>query len=208
MSDKVTLDLVKQLRDITGLGMMDCKKALYETDGDLERAVVLLRKKGAAVAQKRSEKAASQGLIEAYIHQASSTGSPTLGVLVEINCETDFVASTPDVREFARNIAMQIAALKPLCVHPQDLAPAYIAKETEIATAQLASSGKPQAIIDKIVVGKLEKIYAEVCLVKQPYLKDDKRTVEDILTDLVGKLGEKIVIKRFARFQVGVSDSL
>lgn len=201
MSSKVTMDLIKQLRDITGLGMMDCKTALYETDGDIERAVVLLRKKGLAVAQKRADHPTSQGLIEAYIHPGS-----TIGVLIEIDCETDFVASTQDVKTFAKNLCMQIAALKPMCVSPDQLSPEYIQKEQEIAREQLAKSGKPANMLDKIVAGKLEKIYGEVCLLKQPYIKDDKRTVEELLNDLIAKLGEKIIIKRFARFQVGVTD--
>ncbi|HBR70271.1 TPA: elongation factor Ts [Candidatus Dependentiae bacterium] len=196
---KISLELIQQLREITGLGMMDCKKALIETDGDIERAVVLLRKKGLAVAQKRAEKSTSQGLISAYIHPGS-----TLGVLLEIDCETDFVASTEDVKTFAKNICMQIAAMKPLAINPENLDLEYLNKEKDIIKAQLKESGKPEAMIEKIAEGKLTKIYSEVCLVKQPYLKDDKRSVEDILNDLIAKLGEKIVIKRFARFQVGV----
>ncbi len=198
---EVSMDLVKKLRDITGAGMMDCKKALYESDGDIERAVILLRKKGAATAQKRADKVASQGLVEAYIHPGNG-----LGVLIEINCETDFVASTPDLKTFAKNLCMQIAALKPMCITPEQLDPAYLQKEKEIMKDQLAQSGKPANMLDKIIEGKLSKIYQDVCLIKQPYIKDDKHTVEDIINDLVAKLGEKIVIKRFARFQVGVND--
>lgn len=198
---KISMDLIKQLRDITGLGMMDCKTALYETDGDLERAVVLLRKKGLAVAQKRADRATSQGIIEAYIHPGS-----TLGVLIEINCETDFVAATPDVKAFAKDMCMQIAAAKPMCITPDQLPADYVKKEEEIAREQLLKAGKPAAMLDKIMAGKLEKVYGEVCLLKQQYVKDDKRRVEDLLNDLIAKLGEKIVIKRFARFQVGVEN--
>jgi elongation factor Ts len=195
---KITPDLIKQLREITGLGMMDCKVALVETDGDVERAVTLLRKKGLAVAQKRADRATSQGIVEAYIHPGN-----TLGVLVEIDCETDFVASTADIRTFAKNLGMQIAACKPMCVSPDQLDPAFIAKEKEIAQEQLAKAGKPAQVMEKIIAGKLEKLYSEVCLLKQTYIKDDKRTVEDILNDIIAKTGEKVVIKRFARFQVG-----
>ncbi len=198
---KISMDLIKQLRDITGLGMLDCKTALYETDGDLERAVILLRKKGHAVAQKRADRPTSQGLIEAYIHPGS-----TLGVLIEIDCETDFVAATEDVKTFAKHLCMQIAALKPICISPDQLSEEFLNKEREIAREQLVKSGKPAAMLDKIIDGKLEKIYSEVCLLKQPYIKDDKRTVQDLLNDLVAKLGEKIIVKRFARFQVGVDD--
>ncbi len=195
---KISMDLIQQLREMTGLGMMDCKKALVETDGDLDRAVTLLRKKGLAVAEKRSGKATSQGFIEAYIHPGN-----TLGVLIEIDCETDFVASTEDLKTFAKNLCMQIAAMKPIAITPETLDKEYLEKEKEIIKDQLKTSGKPEAMLEKILEGKLSKIYAEVCLIKQPYLKDDKRSVEDILNDLIAKLGEKIVIKRFSRFQIG-----
>ena len=197
---KISLDLIQQLREITGLGMMDCKKALVETDGDIQRAVILLRKKGLAVAQRRADKATSQGLIQAYIHPGD-----TLGVLLEIDCETDFVASTEDVKTFAKNLCMQIAAMKPFAINPENLDKAYLDKEKDIIKEQLKASGKPETMIEKIAEGKLSKIYSDVCLMKQPYIKDDKRSVEDILNDLIAKLGEKIVIKRFARFQVGVT---
>ena len=195
---KITPELIKQLREMTGLGMMDCKVALVETDGDVERAVTLLRKKGLATAQKRADKSTNNGIIEAYIHPGN-----TLGVLIEIDCETDFVASTPDLKEFAKNLTMQIAAFKPLCVSPDQLDPVYIEREKEIAQEQLKSSGKPAQVIEKIITWKLEKLYTEVCLIKQPYIKDDKRSVEEVLNGIVDKVGEKIVVKRFARFQVG-----
>lgn len=197
----ISLDLIKQLRDITGVGFNDCKTALYETDGDIERAVIVLRKKGAAVAQKRADKPTSQGLIEAYIHPGNS-----LGVIIEINCETDFVASTPDLRTFAKNLCMQVAAVKPRCITPEEVDPAFLQQEKDLIKEQLAKSGKPAQVLDKIMEGKLDKIYQDVCLIRQPYIKDDKQTVQDVLNGLVAKLGEKIVIKRFARFQVGVQD--
>ena len=196
---KISMELIQQLREMTGLGMMDCKKALVETDGDLERAVTLLRKKGLAVAQKRAGKTTGAGLIEAYIHPGA-----TLGVLIEINCETDFVASTTDLKTFAKNLCLQIAAMKPLAITPESLDQTYLEKEKDIIKAQLKAAGKPEAMLDKIAEGKVEKIYSEVCLIKQPYIKNDKRSVEDILNDLIAKLGEKIIIKRFSRFQTGV----
>ncbi len=198
---KITPDLIKQLREITGLGMMNCKVALVDTEGDIERAVTLLRKKGLATAQKRADKATTNGIVEAYIHPGS-----TLGVLIEIDCETDFVASTPDLKTFAKNLAMQIAAFRPICITPDQLDPAYIEHEKEIALEQLKQSGKPANVIDKIIAGKLEKLYTEVCLIKQPYIKDEKHSVEEVLNDIVAKVGEKIVIKRFARFQVGTGE--
>ena len=197
----ISLDLIKQLRDITGVGINDCKIALYETDGDLERAVIVLRKKGAAVALKRADKATSQGLVEAYIHPGN-----TLGVLIEINCETDFVASTPDLKTFAKNLCMQIAALKPRYISPEEVDPVFLQKEKDLIKEQLAQSGKPAQVLEKIVEGKLDKIYQDICLIRQLYIKDDKQTVQDVLNGLVAKLGEKIVIKRFARFQAGVKD--
>ena len=197
---KITPELIKQLREMTGLGMMDCKVALVETEGDIERAITLLRKKGLATAQKRADKAVSCGLIETYIHPGN-----TLGVLVEIDCETDFVAATADLKEFAKNLGMQIAAMRPMCVSPDQLDPAFVEKEKEIAKEQLAQSGKPAQVIEKIITGKLEKLYSEICLIKQTYIKDDKRTVEEVLNDIIGKVGEKVVIKRFARFQVGAA---
>jgi elongation factor Ts len=196
----ISMELIKQLRDITGLGMMDCKKALVETDGDLERAVTLLRKKGLAVAQKRADRTTGAGLINAYIHPGS-----TLGVLLEIDCETDFVASTESIKTFAQNLCLHIAAMKPMAITPADLSKEYLEKEKDIIREQLKTSGKSADMIDKIVEGKIEKIYSEVCLTKQLYIKDDKRKVEDVLNDIVAQVGEKVVIKRFARFQVGVS---
>jgi len=196
---KISLDLIQKLREMTGIGMMDCKKALIETDGDIDRAIILLRKKGIAISQKRAGKKTSQGLVHSYIHPGS-----TLGVLIELDCETDFVASTEDLKTFAKNLGMQIAAMKPMAIAPENLDPAFLEKEKDIIKEQLKASGKPAEMLDKIVEGKLGKIYSEVCLLKQPYIKEDKRSVEDILNDLIAKLGEKIVIKRFARFQVGI----
>ena len=195
---QITLDLIQQLRDKTGVGMMDCKKALIETEGDLEKALDLLRKKGAAVAEKRSGNATKQGLIVSYIHAGAQ-----LGVMLEVDCETDFVARTEDIKNFAQDVAMHIAAMNPRCVAPADLDQAYLEKEKSVFAEQLAASGKPAQIIEKIVEGKIEKLYSDVCLMHQTFIKNDKLTIEDLLKDLIAKMGEKITIRRFVRFEVG-----
>lgn len=196
---QISLDLIQQLRDKTGVGMMDCKKALIETNGDIDKAVELLRKKGAAVAEKRAGNATKQGYIHAYIHAGSQ-----LGVLIEINCETDFVARTQDLQNFAKDVAMHIAAARPRCVNPEDLDAAFLDKEKEILAEQLKAAGKPVTMIDKILAGKLEKLYSEVCLMRQPFIKNDKLTIDDLLKDLIAKMGEKITIRRFVRYEIGV----
>ncbi|OGB97371.1 elongation factor Ts [candidate division TM6 bacterium RIFCSPHIGHO2_12_FULL_36_22] len=195
---KISMELIQQLRDKTGLGMMDCKKALVAADGDIDKAIEELRKKGAAIAQKRAGKATAEGLVHAYIHPGSQ-----LGVLIEINCETDFVARLDDIRQFAQDMCMQIAALKPSFLAPEDVDPKFLEKEKEILREQLAASGKPTNVVDQILAGKLNKIYSEVCLLKQPYVKDDKKTIEDVIKDLIARTGENIKIKKFARFEVG-----
>lgn len=195
---KIDKNLIQQLRDITGLGMMDCRKALEETDGDIEKSIEFLRKKGAAVAAKRSGKETSEGLVHAYIHPGSK-----LGVLVEINCETDFVASTEDVKQFANDLCMHIAAIKPLYVNIEDVDPVLIEREKDILKEQLANSGKPEKIVQQIVEGRLSKFYSDICLLKQPFVKNDQFTVEEMLTHLIAKTGEKIVIRKFARFELG-----
>lgn len=194
----IDLSLIQQLRDRTGVGMMDCKKALIETDGDMEKAVELLRKKGAAIAEKRSGNATKHGLVHTYIHAGAQ-----LGVMVEINCETDFVARTADMDAFAHDVCMHIAAARPRCVNPEELDAAFLAQEREILADQLKTSGKPAAMIDKILEGKLEKLYSEVCLMRQTFVKNDKLTINDLLKDLIAKMGEKITIRRFVRFEVG-----
>jgi elongation factor Ts len=192
----ISMELVQQLRNRTGVGILDCKKALEETGGDIEKAVELLRKKGAAVAQKRSEKATTEGLVHSYIHPGSK-----VGVLVEINCETDFVARTDDMQKFAADICLQIAALRPVCVSSEQVDPELIEKEKAIYKEQLA--GKPAHVIDQIIEGKLQRYYAEICLLQQPFIKNDKLTVHDLLQELIAKVGEIVKIKRFARFEVG-----
>jgi len=190
--------MVKDLRDKTAAGMMDCKKALSETDGDMEKAVDLLRKKGLAVAAKRAGRATSEGVIETYIHAGGK-----LGVMVELGCETDFVAKTDSFKEFAREVAMHIAAANPLAITKEEAPEDVVARERDIYVQQALESGKPENIVDKIVSGKMEKFLAEICLLEQKFIKDPDHTIQDMITDLVGKLGENISIKRFSRFQVG-----
>jgi len=189
---------VKELRDLTGAGLMDCKRALTETNGNVEKAIEFLRKKGIAKAEKRASKTTKEGVIEAYIH----TGN-RLGVLVEVNCETDFVARTDDFKKFAKEIAMQIAASNPLVITREQLSPEIIEKELDIYRTQAKNSGKPDKIIDRIAQGKLEKYFQEVCLLEQAYIRDPNKTVNDILMELAGKIGENISIKRFVRFRLG-----
>lgn len=195
---KITSQMVKELRDKTNAGMMDCKRALGETEGDMEKAVDLLRQKGLAVAQKRADRATSEGVVECYIHAGSK-----LGVMVEVGCETDFVAKTDDFKAFARDIAMHIAAANPVAVTRDEVPADLIARETEIYRAQALDSGKPENIVDKIVSGKIEKFVSEICLVDQKFVKNPDISVQDLLNELIAKMGENISIKRFARFQIG-----
>lgn len=195
---KIDLEAIQALRDKTGVGMMDCKKALIEADGDFEKAILILRKKGAAVAEKRSGNATAEGLIHAYIHPGSR-----IGVLIEINCETDFVARTEDMRNFAQDACLHIAALRPTCVSPEDIDQDFVAKERALAIEQLVAAKKPAAMIDQIVQGKMEKLYGEVCLLRQAFVKNDQVTIDDLLKELIAKMGENIKIRRFARFEIG-----
>ena len=191
--------MVKQLREKTGAGMMDCKEALKECDGDIEGAVDFLRKKGLATAEKRAGRATSEGAIQSYIHMGGK-----IGVLVEVNCETDFVAKTDDFKEFVRNIAMHIAASSPVGINPEDVPKKIIDKEMEIYRAQVLEMGKPEKMIDKIAEGKLNKFFKENCLMNQPYVREPDKTISDYLNEVIAKTGEKIAIKQFARFQIGV----
>jgi elongation factor Ts len=195
----ITSQMVKDLRDKTSAGMMDCKKALTETNGDMEKAVDLLRQKGLAVAAKRAGRATSEGVIETYIHAGGK-----LGVMVELNCETDFVAKTDTFKEFARDLAMHIAATNPVAVTREEVPADIVSREKEIYIQQALDSGKPQNIVEKMVTGKVEKFLSEICLMEQKFVKDPDHSVQELLTDMVGKIGENITIKRFARFQVGV----
>jgi elongation factor Ts len=195
---KVDLKLIQTLRDRTGLGMMDCKNALQDAEGDIEKAIELLRKKGALIAAKRSGRETSEGMIHAYIHPGSK-----MGVLVEVNCETDFVARNDQFVQFVQDVAMHIAAMKPLYLQPEDVDPKFLEHEKNIVREQLASSGKPEKIIEQIVEGKVNKLYQDVCLMKQTFVKNDQFTIEQLQADLIAKTGENIKIRRFARFEIG-----
>ena len=194
----ITSQKVKELREKTNAGMMDCKKALTETDGNMEKAVDLLRQKGLAVAAKRAGKETREGVIEAYIH-----GGGKIGVMVEVACETDFVAKTDDFKAFARNIAMHVAAVNPLALSRDEVSAEVLQREKDIYINQALESGKPQQIAEKMVAGKMEKFLAEVCLLEQKYVKNPDLSVQDLLNELVAKMGENISIKKFARFQIG-----
>ena len=190
--------VVKALRERTGAGMMDCKKALLETDGDLEKAVDHLRKTGIAKAEKKGQRTTKEGLIFSYIHHGGK-----LGVLLEINCETDFVAKTEGFNELAQNLSMQIAATNPASISRDDMDPAVLEREKTIFTDQAKESGKPDNIVEKMVQGRIEKFFAESCLLEQQYIKDSDRKVSDLLTEAVSTLGENIVVNRFVRFAIG-----
>lgn len=196
----ISAAMVKQLREKTGAGMMDCKNALSEVEGDIEKAIEFLRKKGLATAQKRAGRVLSEGIIQSYIHMNGK-----LGVLVEVNCETDFVAKNEDFQEFAKNIAMHIAASNPLGITPEDVSEEIIEKEKEIYRAQALDMGKPENVTDKIVEGKLNKFYQESCLLNQPYVRDTDISIADLLNELIARIGENITIKRFVRYQIGES---
>lgn len=190
--------MVKELRDRTNSGMMDCKKALTETEGDMEKAVDLLRQKGLAVAAKRADRATSEGIIQTYIH-----GAGKLGVMVEVGCETDFVAKTDSFIEFAKDIAMHIAAANPVAIGREAVPEELLAREKEIYIKQAQDSGKPENIIEKIVSGKIDKFYSDICLMEQKFVKNPDISVQDMLNELIASLGENISIKRYARFQLG-----
>jgi len=194
----VTADQVRQLRERTGAGMMECKKALVETSGDFDAAVEALRKSGIAKAEKRSGRAASEGLVEAYIHPGGR-----VGVLIEVNCETDFVARTPQFQTLVRDLAMQVAAAGAEVVRREDVPEPRVAKEREILAAQLAGEKKPAAIVEKIVEGRLNKFFSEICLLEQPYIRDDKISIGDLVKEASAKTGENIVVRRFVRFRLG-----
>jgi elongation factor Ts len=196
----ITADMVKQLRDKTAAGMMDCKQALTECGGDMEKAIDFLRQKGLATAAKRADRSMSEGAIVPYIH----TGGK-IGVLVEINCETDFVAKNEDFQAFAKNIAMHVAAMNPVGIQSEDVPEELIEREKAIYKAQALEMGKPEKMIEKIVEGKLNKFFKDSCLLNQAYVKDPNITVSDLLNELIAKIGENISIKRFVRFQIGES---
>ena len=194
----VTADMVKELRERTGAGMMECKKALVESNGNFDQAVEALRKSGIAKAEKRSERGGSEGLVESYIHPGNR-----VGVLIEVNCETDFVARTPEFAQLVRDLAMQAAAAGAEFVRREEVPVDRMEREKRIYAAQLEQQGKPAAMIEKIVEGKLGKFYEEICLLEQPYIKDDKIKVADLVKEASAKTGENIVVRRFSRFRLG-----
>lgn len=194
----ITPQMVKELRERTQAGMMDCKKALQETGGDMEKAVDYLRQKGLAAAAKKAGRLAADGLVEAYIHPGGR-----VGVLVEVNCETDFVAKTEAFQELVRDIAMHIAAMRPEYVRREDVPADVIEREKRILTSSALEEGKPEHIVEKIVTGRLEKYYSEVCLLEQPFVKDGDKTVGQLVQEAIAKLGENIAVRRFARFERG-----
>jgi elongation factor Ts len=198
VSDKIDAKLVKELRDKSGAPMGDCLKALQEAKGDIEDAFVVLRKRGIASAQKKAARTTNEGTIGTYIHAGGK-----IGVLIELNCESDFVARTTDFQDLLKDIAMHIAASDPRYVKPEDVTPADLEREKEIYRAQAAATGKPAPVIEKIVEGKMGKFYEEVCLLEQPFIKEQSQTIKDLIAQKVGKLGENITIRRFARFKVG-----
>ncbi len=195
---EITAKIVKERRDMTSAGMMDCKKALMESEGNIEKAISLLRQQGLSKAAQKSDRSANEGLIYSYIHPGSK-----LGVLLEINCETDFVARTDDFQILAKDISMQIAAANPLVIERGQLDPTLIEKEKEIYRTQALNEGKPEKVIDKIIEGRISKYYQEVALLEQPFVKDEDIAIKDLLNNTIAKLGENIVVKRFVRFRMG-----
>jgi len=191
--------MVKELRERTGAGILDCKEALKATEGDVEKAIDYLRRKGLLAAAKRAGRATQEGLVEAYIHIGGK-----IGVLVEVDCETDFVAKSQDFKDFVRNLAMHIAATNPLCIRREDLPTEVVEKERDIYREQALELGKPEKVIDKIVEGRMGKFYKDVCLLEQPYVRDPEITIQDLVNQMIAKLGENIAIRRFTRYQLGV----
>lgn len=194
----ITAEMVKELRTLTGAGMMDCKKALVETDGDKEKAIVLLREKGLASAAKRAGRVAAQGVVDSYIHLGGK-----VGVLLEVNCETDFVARNEEFKSFVRDICLQVAATNPSYLNREDVPAAVVEEEKEILRKQALREDKPEKIVEKIISGRIEKYFQDNCLLEQPFVKDDKITIQELLTEKMAKIGENIIIRRFARFEIG-----
>jgi len=194
----ITANQVSELRARTGAGMMDCKKALSETGGDIDAAIEHLRKTGIAKAEKKSDREASEGLVHSYIHPGGR-----VGVLIQVNCETDFVAKTEDFQNLVRDLAMQVAAASPRGVRREDIPESVVAKEREVFAAQMADQKKPAEVMERILQGKVDKFFAETVLLEQPFIKDDSKTVDTLVKELSGKLGENIVVRRFARFALG-----
>jgi len=201
VSEKIGASLVKELREKSGAPMGDCLKALQESKGDIEAAFVVLRKRGMASAQKKAARTTNEGAVGTYIHAGGK-----IGVLLEVNCESDFVARTDDFQTLLKDIAMHIAASDPKFVKPEDVTPADLEREREIYKAQAAATGKPPAVVERIAEGKMAKFYEEVCLLEQPFIKDQSLSIKELIAQKVGKLGENITVRRFARFKVGAPD--
>lgn len=195
---EITAALVKELRERTGAGMMDCKKALAATEGDMDKAIDFLREKGLAAAAKKAGRIAAEGLVESYIH-----GGGRIGVLVEVNCETDFVAKNDAFKSLVKDIAMHIAAANPSYLRREEVPAAELEHEKMVLSEQARNEGKPEKIIEKMVTGRIEKYYKEVCLLEQPFVKDPDKTISDLITESIAKIGENIAIRRFTRYQLG-----
>jgi len=198
----ISTSIIRELREKTGVGIMDCKAALMECDGDISKAIDHLRKKGIATAKKRGGRATSQGQVQSYIHAGGK-----IGVLVEVNCETDFTGKTEDFTSFVKDIAIQVAATNPVAIDRERVPEDILEKEKEIYASQAKSSGKPEKVLEKIVEGKLKKFFSEACLLEQPFVKNPDTTIQNLLNDLIAKTGENIVVTRFVRFQLGESDN-
>ena len=189
---------VKELRERTGAGMMDCKRALTDADGDMDKAADILRERGLAANAKKAGRIAAEGIVESYIHMGGK-----IGVLIEVNCETDFVANTEEFRLFVKDMAMQVAASRPKYIVPEEVDQAELAHEREILRAQALAEGKPEKIVDKMVEGRIQKFYKEVCIMEQPFIKDQDKAVKDVVNELVARIGEKVSIRRFVRYEMG-----
>ena len=194
----ISASSVKELREMTGAGIMDCKKALQEADGDKEKAIDILREKGISAAAKKADRIAAEGIVESYIHMGGR-----IGVMVEVNCETDFVAKTPEFKSFVRDIAMHVAATDPQYLSKEDVPEKDVAREKEILRAQALSEGKPEKIVDRMVEGRLEKYFKEICLLEQAFVKDPDKTIRDIVNEQISRVGENIRIRRFVRYEMG-----
>ncbi len=194
----ISASSVKELRNMTGAGIMDCKKALQEADGDKEKAIDILREKGISAAAKKADRIAAEGIVESYIHMGGR-----IGVMVEVNCETDFVAKTPEFKSFVRDIAMHVAATDPQYLSKEDVPEKDVAREKEILRAQALSEGKPEKIVDRMVEGRLEKYFKEICLLEQAFVKDPDKTIRDIVNEQISRVGENIRIRRFVRYEMG-----
>ncbi len=195
---QVTAQMVKELRDMTGAGMMDCKKALQASEGDMEKAVKWLRENDLAAADKKAGRIAAEGIVDSYIHEGGR-----IGVLIEVNIETDFAAKNPEFKALVRDMAMQVAAMNPLYVKREDIPEEVISHERDIARVQALKSGKPEKIVEKIVDGRIEKYFQEVCLLEQSYIRDDSKTCEQLIKEMIGKIGENIQVRRFVRYEMG-----